>query len=159
VLVKPSIKSTPSLQKTYSNMARAELKTKENTASVDDFINKQPESVAADCRTIMDMMKRATGEQPKMWGASIIGYGKYHYKGASGREGEWFITGISPRKANLSIYIIAGFEKAGPLLEKLGKHSTGKGCLYIKRLSDVDQKVLEELIAMGVKGLERMRVR
>ena len=140
-------------------MAKVELKTKVNDADVESFINKQPQPVAADCRMIMGMMKKATGEEPKMWGASIVGYGKYHYKGASGREGEWFITGISPRKANLSIYIIAGFEKAGPLLEKLGKHSIGKGCLYIKRLSDVDQNVLEKLIAMGVKELAGSRVR
>ena len=93
-----------------------------------------------------------------MWGTSIAGYGRYHYKGASGREGEWFITGISPRKANISIYIIAGFEKA-PLMEKLGKHSIGKGCLYIKRLSDVDHRILEQLIVNGVKEMENTRVR
>src|SRR5690606_253474 len=116
-------------------MAKVELKTKVNDADAEAFISKQPEAVAADCRTIMQMMKKATGEDPKMWGASIVGYGKYHYKGASGREGEWFITGISPRKANLSIYILSGLDQAAPLLEKLGKHSTGKGCLYIKRLS------------------------
>lgn len=140
-------------------MAKVELKTKENAASVHDFINKQPEGVAAACRSIMRMMEKATGEEPKMWGASIVGFGRYHYKGASGREGEWFVTGLSPRKAGLSLYILSGLNKAGSLLNKLGKHSTGKGCLYIKQLSDVDQKVLEELIGMGVKGMEQMRVR
>ena len=140
-------------------MAKAELKTRLNDADVDAFIDAQPEAVATDCRTIMQMMQKATGEEPKMWGSSIAGYGRYYYKGASGREGEWFITGISPRKANISIYIIAGFEKAGPLLEKLGRHSIGKGCLYIKRLSDVDPKILEELIVNGVKEMEKTRVR
>ncbi len=139
-------------------MAKAELKTKLNEADVDALIDAQPEAVAADCRTIMGMMKKATGEEPKMWGSSIAGYGRYHYKSASGREGEWFITGISPRKANISIYIIAGFEKFGSLLEKLGKHSIGKGCLYIKRLSDVDPRILEELIVHGVKEMEKTRV-
>ncbi len=140
-------------------MAKVELKTKVNDGSVEAFIAQQPGEVAADCRTIMRMMKKATGEEPKMWGASIVGFGKYHYKGASGREGEWFITGLSPRKANLSLYILSGLDQAAPLLEKLGKHSTGKGCLYIKRLSDVDMKVLEKLIVKGVKGLEAMRVK
>ncbi len=139
-------------------MAKAELKTRLNEADVDAFIDARPEAVAADCRTIMGMMKKATGEEPRMWGTSIAGYGRYHYKGASGREGEWFITGISPRKANISIYIIAGFEKA-PLMEKLGKHSIGKGCLYIKRLSDVDHRILEQLIVNGVKEMENTRVR
>ncbi len=140
-------------------MAKAELKTKLNDASVDAFIDAQPEEIATDCRTIMKLMKKATGEEPMMWGASIVGFGRYHYKGASGREGEWMLTGFSPRKANLSLYILTGLDKSAAQLKKLGKHSTGKGCLYIKRLSDVDLKVLEELIAKGVKGLEKMRVR
>lgn len=140
-------------------MAKAELKTKENDASVEAFIAKQSEEVAADCRAIAKLMKRITGEEPRMWGASIVGFGRYHYKGRSGREGEWMLTGFSPRKANLSLYIMSGFDKSAAQLKKLGKHSTGVGCLYIKRLSDVDVKVLEELIANGVKALEKMRVR
>ncbi len=140
-------------------MAKAELKTKVNEASADAFIDQQPGTVAADCRTIMGLMKKATGEEPKMWGASIVGFGRYHYKGASGREGEWFVTGFSPRKANLTLYILSGLEKEHALLEKLGKHSTGKGCLYIKKLADVDLKVLEQLISKGVKGMEKMRVK
>ncbi len=107
----------------------------------------------------MKLMKKITGEEPRMWGASIVGFGRYHYKGASGREGEWMLTGFSPRKANLSLYILTGLDKSAAQLKKLGKHSTGKGCLYFKRLSDVDAKVLEELIVKGVKGLEKMRVR
>jgi len=140
-------------------MAKVELKTKENDASVEAFLAKQGDDVAADCRTIVKMMMKATGEEPRMWGASIVGFGKYAYKGASGREGEWMVTGFSPRKANLSLYILSGLDGSGTMLSKLGKHTTGKGCLYIKRLSDVDLKVLEQLIVNGVKGLEKMRVR
>lgn len=140
-------------------MAKAELKTKENDASVETFIAKQSAEVAADCRSIMKLMKKATGEDARMWGASIVGFGRYNYKGASGREGEWMLTGFSPRKANLSLYILTGLDRSAAQLKKLGKHSTGKGCLYIKRLGDVDIKVLEELIANGVKGLEKMRGR
>lgn len=140
-------------------MAKAELKTQANTASVSAFIDKQDAEVAADCRTIIKLMKKATGEEPKMWGATIVGFGRYAYKGASGREGEWMLTGFSPRKANLSLYILTGLDKSAALLKKLGKHTTGKGCLYIKRLSDVDLNVLDELIAKGVKGLEKMRVK
>ncbi len=140
-------------------MAKAELKTKVNDASVDAFIDAQPAEVAADCRTIMQLMQKATGEKARMWGASIVGFGKYHYKGASGREGEWMVTGFSPRKANISLYILNGLDKSGALLQKLGKHTTGKGCLYIKRLSDVDAKVLEQLIAKGVEGLAALRVK
>jgi len=94
-----------------------------------------------------------------MWGASIVGFGRYHCKGASGREGEWFVTGFSPRKANLALYILTGLDKSAAQLKKLGKHSTGKGCLYFKRLADVDLKILEGLILAGVKGLEKARVR
>lgn len=140
-------------------MAKTELKTRENDASVDAFISKQPEDVAADCRAIIALMTKVTGEAPRMWGASIVGFGRYHYKSASGREGEWMLTGFSPRKANLSLYILTGLDKSATLLKKLGKHSTGRGCLYIKRLGDVDQQVLEELVVKGVKGLEKMRVR
>ncbi len=140
-------------------MAKAELKTKVNTASVDAFIDKQPEPVAADCRTIIKLMKKATGEEPEMWGAAIVGFGRYVYKGASGRSGEWMVTGFSPRKTNLSIYIIMGFEKEAALMKKLGKHSTGKGCVYIKQLSDVDLKVLEELIVKGVKAMAKTRIK
>lgn len=140
-------------------MAKTELKTKVNDASVEAIIAAQPDAVAADCRAIMQLMRKATGEEARMWGASIVGFGKYRYKGASGREGEWMLTGFSPRKANLSLYILTGLDKSAAQLKKLGKHSTGKGCLYIKRLGDVDVKVLEELIVKGVKGLEEMRVR
>jgi hypothetical protein len=140
-------------------MAKAELKTKETTASVETFIAKQPADIAADCRTIMDLMRKATGEDPKLWGASIVGYGRYAYTYDTGREGEWMITGFSPRKANLTLYIMMGFEDEAALMEKLGKHTTGKSCLYIKKLSDVDLRVLESLIVKGVKAMAKQRVK
>lgn len=142
-----------------SCMTKAQLKTRENDASVDAFIDRHPADVAADLRAIARMMEQATGEGPRMWGASIVGFGRYRYKGASGREGEWMLTGFSPRKANLSLYILSGLDEANGLLKKLGRHSTGKGCLYIKRLSDVDPKVLERLIAQGVEAMEKQRVK
>lgn len=140
-------------------MAKVELKIKETKASVDAFIAKQPDGVAEDCRTLVRLMKKATGEDPVMWGTSMVGFGRYRYKGASGREGEWLITGFSPRKTNLSIYILMGFEQHKTLMKKLGKHSTGKGCLYVKRLANVDMKLLEELIVKNVKAMDKMRVR
>jgi hypothetical protein len=140
-------------------MAKAELKTKETTASVETFIAKQPADIAADCRTIMGLMRKATGEDPKLWGASIVGYGRYAYTYDTGREGEWMITGFSPRKANLTLYIMMGFEEEAALMEKLGKHTTGKSCLYIKKLSDVDLRVLESLIVKGVRAMEKQRIK
>jgi hypothetical protein len=140
-------------------MAKAELKTKETTASVETFIAKQPADIAADCRTIMGLMRKATGEDPKLWGASIVGYGRYAYTYDTGREGEWMITGFSPRKANLTLYIMMGFEDEAALMEKLGKHTTGKSCLYIKKLSDVDLRVLESLIVKGVRAMEKQRIK
>ncbi len=140
-------------------MARTELKTKETNASVDAFIDEQGDDVAADCRMLIKLMKKATGEEPRMWGASMVGFGKYRYKGASGREGEWLITGFSPRKTNLSIYFLSGFKNHEALLQKLGKHTTGVGCLYVKRLADVDIDLLDELVLKNVKAMEPMRVR
>lgn len=140
-------------------MAKAALKTKETASSVDAFIAEQPAAIAADCRVIMALMNKATGEEPKLWGPSIVGYGRYAYKYDTGREGEWMVTGFSPRKANLTLYIMMGFEKESALLKKLGKHTTGKSCLYIKRLSDVDLKVLESLITKGVKAMAKQRIK
>ena len=133
----------------------AEVKTKVNEASVEKFLNSvAAEQARKDCYEILKIMKQVTKEEPKMWGASIVGFGSYHYIGKSGREGDWFLAGFSPRKQNLTIYIMAGFDRYGHLLEKLGKHSLGKGCLYIKRLSDVDKKVLKELITESVKVMK-----
>ncbi len=136
-----------------------ELKTKVNEASVEGFLNSvADEQKRNDCFEILKIMEQATNEAPKMWGSSIVGFGSYHYKGASGREGDWMLTGFSPRKANLTIYILGGFDRHQDLLQKLGKHTTSVGCLYIKRLADVDKKVLRELVAESVKtmkGLEK----
>ena len=125
----------------------SEPKTKVNDASVKDFLNSiENEQIRKDCFEISKMMEAVTKAKPKMWGASIVGFGSYHYIGKSGREGDWMLTGFSPRKQNLTLYILSGFEGQKDLLAKLGKHSLGKGCLYLKRLSDIDMKVLEEII-------------
>lgn len=132
----------------------AELKTKPNNASIDKFLKGvKDEQTRADCYQIAEIMKKATKAEPKMWGTSIIGFGDYHYKSASGREGDWFVTGFSPRKQNLTLYIMGGFDEAGELLAKLGKHSLGKGCLYIKKLADVDIKVLNKLVTTNAKKM------
>lgn len=134
----------------------AELKTKKTDASVNHFLNAIPdEQTRADCFEIAKIMQQATRSEPKMWGTSIVGFGSYHYKGASGREGDWMLTGFSPRRQNLTLYIMAGFDRYGELLKKLGKFSTGKSCLYIKRLADVDKKVLKELVTESVKVMKK----
>lgn len=135
----------------------AELKTKVNDASVDKFIQSFPEDRQKDCYAILEMMKKATTQEPKMWGTSIIGFGDYHYKYESGREGDFFITGFSPRKQNLTLYINSGFGEYGSLLEKLGKHSTSKACLYIKKLDDVDKKVLKDILTKSVKAMKKYK--
>ena len=133
----------------------AEPKTKPNSASVADFLAAVDDpQKRADCKKIAAMMRRATGNKAKMWGPSIIGYGSYHYKYASGQEGDWMITGYSPRKQAITLYIMPGFSQFDALMKKLGKHKTGKSCLYINKLADVDEKVLETLIT---KSVEHMR--
>lgn len=102
------------------------------------------------------MMQEATGEEPKLWGPTMVGFGSYHYKYASGREGDAFLTGFSPRQQNLVVYIMAGFEQYDALMAKLGKHTTGSSCLYIKRLADIDQTVLRELVVKSVEYTQRM---
>lgn len=134
----------------------AELKTKVNNASVDKFLkNIKDERVREDCYKILDIMKKAAKSEPKMWGKSIIGFGSYHYQYASGREGDWMLTGFSPRKQNLTLYIMPGFEEYDGLMKKLGKHTTGKSCLYIKKLEDVDEKVLKKLVTQSVKKMKQ----
>ena len=137
-------------------MAKAELKTKKTAASVEKFIESiEDEGTKADCRRLVTMMKAATGAEPRMWGESVVGFGDYHYKYASGREGDWFITGFSPRKANLTLYFMSGVEPYSELLARLGRHRTGKGCLYVKRLGDLDMKVLTRLIRTSTRDLAR----
>lgn len=133
-------------------MAKAEVKTKVNAVSVESFLNKiTDKETRADCFEIAEMMSKATKEQGKMWGSSIVGFGEYHYKYESGREGDTMQIGFSPRKANITFYISLGATPENPLLNKLGKYTTGKGCLYIKKLADVDKKVLQELINEAAK--------
>lgn len=108
------------------------------------------EEKKSDCQVLLRLMQEETGASPRMWGKSIVGFGSYHYVYDSGREGDWFLTGFSPRKQNLSVYIMAGFERYEALLQKLGKYKTGKSCLYLKRLSDADEAVLRELIKESV---------
>lgn len=116
-------------------------------AAVEDFLAAVPdEQRRADAHRLCALMQQITGEEPAMWGPSIVGFGTYHYRYASGREGDWFLAGFSPRSKSLTVYISDGFAEYGALLERLGKHSTGKSCLYIKRLADVDLAVLEEML-------------
>jgi uncharacterized protein YdhG (YjbR/CyaY superfamily) len=132
----------------------AELKTQPTRASVTEFLaGIDDRQQRADAKKVAAMMRRATGKRAKMWGASIVGYGSYHYKYASGREGDFMITGFSPRKKALTVYIMPGFRGLKKMMEKLGKYKTGKSCLYIKNLSDVDEKVLERLIDESVRQM------
>lgn len=131
----------------------AELKTQKNDSSVVDFINSvEDEAKKRDSLDLLKIFEECTGEKPAMWGGSIIGFGSYHYKSErSSQEGDWPLAGFSPRKQNLTIYIMSGFDKYPSQLEKLGKHKTSKGCLYIKRLSDVDIDILKFLIKDSAK--------
>ena len=134
----------------------AENKTQPTRQSVTEFINAiEDKQKRGDCKKVAAMMRAATGSRAKMWGASIVGFGRYHYKYASGREGEFMITGFSPRAQSLTLYIMPGFKEFEPLMKKLGKFKTGKSCLYIKRLSDVDESVLQRLIAGSVKWMQK----
>ncbi len=131
-------------------------KTKATSASVAAFIKAVENPVRQkDARTIKALMDRVTGWRAKMWGPSIVGYGQYHYRYDSGREGDFFVTGFAPRKANLVVYIMPGYVDYGPLMAKLGKYKTGKSCLYINRLEDVDLKVLERLVAKSVAYMKK----
>jgi hypothetical protein len=133
-------------------MAKAEQKTKENSASVTEFLNGiENEQKRNDCFEILQLMQQVTQHEPKMWGPSIVGFGSYHYKYASGHEGDSPLMGFSPRKQSITLYITTYYERFSRLLEKLGKHSTSKACLYIKRLSEVDRAVLKELMVEGLK--------
>src|SRR5215207_4885470 len=134
----------------------AELKTKVNTGSVHKFLDGIADEVKRrDSYLLLKMMEKATKDEARMWGDSIVGFGDYHYVGKSGREGDWFLAGLSPRKQNLTLYMLGGWKQHAELLAKLGKHSLGKGCLYIKRLDDVDMSVLNKLIAEAVKHAKK----
>jgi len=132
----------------------AENKTKPNSLSVEAFLDKIEDPVKkADSKTLAALMEELTGSKPKMWGESIVGFGDYRYKYASGREGDWFVAGFSPRKQNLTIYIMGYLEFYTDILDNLGKHKHGKGCLYIKRLEDIDKEVLRTLIRTSIERL------
>lgn len=124
----------------------ADLKTKPGAGSVTAFLAGVDPERRRQCRTLMRIMKEITGARPVMWGPSIVGYGKYHYRYASGREGDFFLAGFSPRKRDLTVYVMSGFSKHGALMKKLGPHRTGKSCLYLKSLDDVDLPTLTELL-------------
>ena len=131
-------------------------KTVPTRVSVTEFMNSIADPLQkADARKVAAIMRQVTGKRATMWGASIVGYGTYHYKYASGREGDFMLTGFSPRKQALTVYIMAGFGKYDALMKKLGKYKTGKSCLYIKRLSDIDEKVLKRLIEESVKYMRK----
>jgi hypothetical protein len=133
-----------------------ELKTKVTDASVAKFLDSiKDEEQRKDCRAIADLMKTATGVQPKMWGTSMIGFDTYHYVGKSGREGDWFLIGLSPRKQALTLYVFGGWDDNPAMLQKLGKHSLGVGCLYIKKLAEVQMPVLKKLIDHSVKNARK----
>jgi uncharacterized protein DUF1801 len=135
----------------------AELKTKPTTASVTEFLNAlNDEERRKDCFTVVKIMQKATGAKPKMWGPSIVGFGDYRYTNARGQGTDWFVIGFSPRKSDLTLYVMPGSPRHGELLKTLGKHKTGKACVYIKRLADVDQDVLRMLVEESV---EQVRAR
>lgn len=137
-------------------MAKAELKTKENSGDINKFLlSVDNEQKRNDSFVLLELMKKITKEEPKMWGNSIIGFGNYHYKYESGREGDWFLCGFSPRKQNLSIYLMCNFDGLEDLLTDLGKYKKSVGCLYIKKLEDINIKVLEKMIKRAIQILKK----
>jgi hypothetical protein len=131
-----------------------EPKTKKNKTSVEGFLKSvESEKRREDSFMVLDLMKEVTGEEPAMWGSSIVGFGSYHYKYASGREGDWMKIGFSPRKQNMTLYIMDGLTSYDSLLQNLGEYKTGKSCLYINKLEDVDQEVLKELVRQSVASV------
>lgn len=135
----------------------AELKTKKNNASVTAFIKQVADDQRRkDAKALLTIFKEITGKRPKMWGDSIVGYDEYHYEYASGRTGDWPMAGFSPRKSSLTIYIMPGVKKYPDLLKKLGPHKTGSSCLYLKKLEDIDMKVLKQIIKKGYTDMKKM---
>jgi hypothetical protein len=134
------------------------IKTQPTKLSVTEFINSvDDEQKRKDAKTLLKLMKDTTGEKPMMWGTSIIGFGSYHYKSDRSRqEGDWPLTGFSPRKQNMTVYIMPGFERYDALMKKLGKHKTGKSCLYFKKLDDIDEGVLRELVSESYQLMKKV---
>ena len=134
----------------------SEPKTKPTDASVTDILDAvEDEQRREDCYTVLEIMRDVTGEEPKMWGQGIVGFGTYHYVYASGRKGDWPLAGFSPRKQNLTLYIMAGFKRYDKLMSKLGKHKTGKSCLYINKIEDIDLDVLRELVHHSIEYMKQ----
>jgi hypothetical protein len=137
-------------------MPMAELKTKATTASVDAFLDALPDGeMRKDCRAIVGLMRKATQAEPRMWGAGLVGFGRYHYKYASGREGEWMLTAFAPRKNRITLYVMPGSEGHGELMAKLGRYTGGKSCIHIKRLTDLHLPTLKKLLDQSVRHLKR----
>ena len=133
----------------------AALKTQENDASVTDYLETvQPERRRRESLVLLEMMRRVTGCAPRMWGSSIVGFGRYRYTYDSGHAGEWFVTGFAPRKQAMTVYVMPGFGRYDALMARLGKHKTGKSCLYINKLEDIDEAVLEELVRRGYADMK-----
>lgn len=131
-------------------------KTRPTDASVRAFLDGVGDDQRrADCYAVLDLMREVTGEEPVLWGPSIVGFGSYHYRYASGREGDWMLTGFSPRKRELTLYVMAGFKRYDELMARLGSYRTGKSCLYLKRLTDVDVDVLRDLVAASVAHMRK----
>lgn len=140
-----------------SKIASQKLKTKQSNKSVKSFLNSVAgESRRNDCFKLLELMSEATGREPKLWGDSIVGFGQYHYQYASGREGDWMLTGFSPRKQNLVIYIMPGFSRYEKIMQDLGRFKTGKSCLYVRKLEDVRLEILSEIVAGSVQHMQEM---
>ena len=137
----------------------SQLKTRPTDASVAQFLDQQPEARRADCEAVLRMMEAATGEPAQMWGSSIVGFGRYAYTNSTKKTCEWPLVGFSPRKNDLTLYLMPGFEQRAELLGRLGKHKTGKSCLYLKKLADVDLDTLQALIDCSVDAMALQRIR
>jgi hypothetical protein len=135
----------------------SENKTKRTDVSVDEFLAAvENDRRRNDAVTVCELMKEVTGEEPVMWGPTMVGFGTYHYKYASGREGDWFLAGFAPRKANLVVYIMSGFKGHAALMDELGKHKTGSSCLFINKLDDIDMDILRELVRRSVEHVSNL---
>jgi hypothetical protein len=132
-----------------------EAKTKQTDSSVEAFLSKVDEQKRKDCAQLIDLLKKITKHEPKMWGTSILGFDSYHYKYASGHEGDSALVGLSPRKKNITLYLMCGLHKDPELMKKLGKHKTGVGCLYIDKVADIDLKILEEVVKISIAALKK----
>lgn len=134
----------------------SDLKTKPTEQDVTSFLNQvEPEWKRKDAFVLLELLQKITYEKPVMWGESLIGFGSYHYKYESGREGDWFLAGFSPRKQNMTVYIMGGFENQTDLLEKLGKHKKSTGCLYFKKISDIDISVLKQMVLLSIETVKK----